>query len=75
MHTWVRVTNLRNQRSVIVRINDKMHPRNKRLIDLSRAAANKLGYTGRGLTKVRIDVLGKKRPAEAEEEGALTKDK
>ena len=75
MHTWVRVTNLRNQRSVIVRINDKMHPHNKRLIDLSRAAANKLGYTGRGLTKVRIDVLGKKRPAEAEEEGALTKDK
>ena len=74
MHTWVRVTNLRNQRSVIVRINDKMHPRNKRLIDLSHAAAKRLGYTGRGLTKVRIDVLGKKRPAEAEEEGALTKD-
>jgi rare lipoprotein A len=73
MHTWVRVTNLRNQRSVIVRINDKMHPRNKRLIDLSRAAASKLGYTGRGLTKVRIDVLGKKRPAEAEEQDALTK--
>ena len=73
MHTWVRVTNLRNQRTVIVRINDKMHPRNKRLIDLSHAAAKKLGYTGRGLTKVRIDVLGKKKPAEAEE-GALTKD-
>jgi len=74
MHTWIRVTNLHNNRTVIVRINDKMHPRNKRLIDLSRAAASKLGYTGRGLTKVRIDVLGKKRPAEAEEEGALTKD-
>jgi rare lipoprotein A len=73
MHTWVRVTNLRNQRSVIVRINDKMHPRNKRLIDLSHAAAKKLGYTGRGLTKVRIDVLGKKKPADAEEEGSLTK--
>ena len=72
MHTWVRVTNLRNQRTVIVRINDKMHPRNKRLIDLSHAAAKKLGYTGRGLTKVRIDVLGKKKPAEAEEE-SLTK--
>ncbi|HMI61881.1 MAG TPA: septal ring lytic transglycosylase RlpA family protein [Puia sp.] len=73
MHTWVRVTNLRNHRTVIVRINDKMHPRNKRLIDLSHAAAKKLGYTGRGLTKVRIDVLGKKKPAEAEEE-SLTKD-
>lgn len=74
MHTWVRVTNLRNQRSVIVRINDKMHPHNKRLIDLSHAAAEKLGYADRGLTRVRIDVLGKKKPAEAEE-GALTTDK
>jgi rare lipoprotein A len=73
MHTWVRVTNLRNERSVIVRINDKMHPKNKRLIDLSHAAAKKLGYAGRGLTKVRIDVLGRKRPAEVEEE-PLTKD-
>ncbi len=66
MHTWVRVTNLRNHRSVVLRINDKMHPRNKRLIDLSRAAAEKLGYAGRGLTKVKIDVLGRKRPTAAE---------
>lgn len=64
MHTWIRVTNLRNNMSVIVRINDKMHPRNRRLIDLSRAAATRLGYAGRGLTRVRIDVLGKKKPAE-----------
>jgi rare lipoprotein A len=65
MHTWVRVTNLRNHRTVILRINDKMHPRNRRLIDLSRAAAAQLGFAGRGLTRVRIDVLGKKRPVEA----------
>ena len=58
MHTWVRVTNLRNQRTVIVRINDKMHPRNRRLIDLSRAAAIQLGFAGRGLTRVRVDVVG-----------------
>ena len=64
MHTWVRVTNLRNKRTVIVRINDKMHPRNRRLIDLSRAAAEVLGFAGRGLTRVRVDVLGKKKPAE-----------
>ena len=68
MRTWIKVTNLRNHRTVILRINDKMHPRNKRLIDLSRAAAQKLGYTGRGLTRVRIDVFGKKRPAEADQE-------
>ena len=66
MHTWIRVTNLRNHRTVIVRINDKMHPRNRRLIDLSRAAAKKLGFAGRGLTRVRIDVLGKKKPTFAE---------
>jgi rare lipoprotein A len=62
MHTWIRVTNLRNKRSVIVQINDKMHPRNRRLIDLSRAAAAQIGFAGRGLTRVRIDVLGKKKP-------------
>ncbi|MBS1662518.1 MAG: septal ring lytic transglycosylase RlpA family protein [Bacteroidetes bacterium] len=79
MHTWIRVTNLRNHKTVIVQINDKMHPRNKRLIDLSKAAAGRLGYMGHGLTKVKIDVLGKKKPEEAiaEEElskGQLTKD-
>jgi len=71
MHTWVRVTNLHNHRMVVVRINDKMHPRNKRLIDLSRAAAIRLGYRGRGLTRVRIDVLGKERPPDAEDEMAV----
>jgi rare lipoprotein A len=70
MHTWVKVTNLRNNRTVIVRINDKMHPRNKRIIDLSHAAAVKLGYAGRGLTRVRIDVIGRKKPPEAEDETA-----
>jgi rare lipoprotein A len=63
MHTWVKVTNLRNHQAVIVQINDKMHPRNWRLIDLSRAAAEKLGFAGRGLTRVRVDVLGKAKPA------------
>lgn len=71
MHTWVKVTNLRNQKIVYVRINDKMHPRNKRIIDLSRAAASVLGFAGRGLTKVRIDVLGKKKPPEAIDEMAI----
>jgi len=71
MHTWVRVTNLHNQRTVVVQINDKMHPHNKRLIDLSRAAAVQLGYTGKGLTRVRIDVLGKKRPPDPEDKSVV----
>jgi rare lipoprotein A len=61
--TWLKVTNLRNGRSVVVRVNDRLHPRNKRLVDLSRAAAAKLGYLGHGLTRVKVEVLGKKPPA------------
>jgi rare lipoprotein A len=74
MHTWVRVTNLRNKRTVIVRINDKMHPLNRRLIDLSRAAAERLGFAGRGLTRVRIDVLGRRKPAVEPVGGSASKD-
>jgi rare lipoprotein A len=57
MNTWIRVTNLRNKRSVIVRVNDRLHYRNKRLVDLSRSAAAKLGYVGRGLARVKVEVL------------------
>jgi len=55
--TRIKVTNLRNKRSVIVKVNDRLHHRNKRLVDLSRAAAAKLGYIGRGITRVRVEVL------------------
>lgn len=63
LNCWVKVTNVSNKRSIILRINDRMHPRNKRLIDLSHAAALKLNYTGRGLTRVRVEYLGKKKPS------------
>jgi peptidoglycan lytic transglycosylase len=58
--TWIRVTNLNNGRSVIVKTNDRLHIRMTRIVDLSRAAAEKLGYIGRGLTKVKVEVLVKK---------------
>lgn len=57
MGTMIKVTNLRNRRSVVVKVNDRLHHRNKRLVDLSRAAAVKLGYIGRGITRVRVEVL------------------
>ena len=57
--TWVKVTNLKNKRSVVVQINDHLHPKNKRLIDLSKSAAQKLGFTSSGITKVKVEVLGK----------------
>ena len=66
VNCWVKVTNLSNKKSVIVHIIDRMHPRNPRLIDLSRLAAGKLGYIGKGLTKVRVEYLGRKKPADAD---------
>lgn len=58
--TWIRVTNLSNNRSVIVKTNDRLHPRMTRIVDLSRAAAEKLGYIRKGLTKVKVEVLERK---------------
>ena len=66
LNVWIKVTNLRNNKSVMVKINDRMHPSNPRLIDMSKAAAAALGYTGHGLTKVKIEYLGKNKPDEAE---------
>ena len=57
--TWIRVTNLSNNRSVIVKTNDRLHARMKRIVDLSRAAALKLGYINKGPTKVKVEVLKK----------------
>jgi rare lipoprotein A len=59
---WIRVTNLRNGRTVIVKTNDRLHPRMKRIIDLTRAAAVKLGFVSAGLTRVKVEVIGKKPP-------------
>lgn len=64
MGTWIRVTNLSNNRWVLVKTNDRLHARMTRIVDLSRAAAEKLGYIGRGLTKVRVEVLGKVDPSQ-----------
>jgi rare lipoprotein A len=53
----VRVTNLANQRAVIVRINDRGPFRKNRIIDLSWAAAKKLKFLNEGIAKVRLEVL------------------
>lgn len=64
LNTWIRVTNLNNRRSIIVRVNDRLHRKNTRLVDLSNVAAKNLGYLGSGLTRVKVEVLGKKKPPE-----------
>ena len=56
-HTWVRITNLLNGKSVIVRINDRMHPdmaKKGRVVDLTKAAAKELGCAFTGLIKVMV---------------------
>jgi rare lipoprotein A len=58
--TWIKVTNLRNNRTIVVKTNDRLHPRMKRIVDLTKAAATKLGFVSSGVTRVKIEVLGKK---------------
>jgi rare lipoprotein A len=59
--TWIKVTNLKNGRSVIVKINDRIHPKMNRIVDLSRSAAEKLGYISKGLTRVKVEIIDKKK--------------
>lgn len=54
----VRVTNLENGRSVIVRLNDRGPFVDDRIIDMSKAAAQALEMTGKGTAKVRVQYVG-----------------
>ena len=56
--TRVKVTNLRNGRSVVVRVNDRGPFIGHRIADLSRAAAQTLGMMRRGVAHARIEILG-----------------
>ena len=55
--TRVRVTNLHNGRSTVVRINDRGPFHGSRVIDLAHGAASELGVTASGLAPVRLEVL------------------
>lgn len=55
--TLVRVKNLENGKEVVVRINDRGPLKRGRIIDLSYAAAKKIGMIQKGLVKVRIEVI------------------
>lgn len=57
--TRVRVTNMRNGRSVIVRINDRGPFIRGRVIDLSKGAAGVIRMIGRGIAPVRVEILGR----------------
>jgi rare lipoprotein A len=56
--TRVRVTNLKNGRSVVVRINDRGPYTSGRIIDLSARAAKEIGLLADGIAKVLVQVVG-----------------
>jgi len=60
--TWVKVTNLNNGNSVIVRINDRMSPRmarKGRVVDLSHTAAKMLDFIDAGIINVKVEEIVK----------------
>lgn len=56
--SYARVTNLANNRSIIVRVNDRGPFSNNRIIDLSKRAADLLDYTRAGTARVQVNYLG-----------------
>jgi peptidoglycan lytic transglycosylase len=57
--SYARVTNLANHRSIIVRVNDRGPYAHNRLIDVSVRTAKLLGFYGNGLTKVKVEYVGR----------------
>jgi len=57
--TKVRVTNLENGKSVVVTVNDRMKPGNPAVIDVTRRAAQELGFAKAGKAKVKLEVESK----------------
>ncbi len=55
--SFVKVTNLKNLKSVVVRVNDRGPVTPGRIIDLSYSAARSLGMSKKGLQKVRVDIV------------------
>lgn len=55
--TWVKVTNVKNRKSVILKINDRIPPTSSPTIDVTRRAAELLGFRKAGVTMVKIEVL------------------
>jgi len=59
MPSYVRVTNLANQKSIVVRVNDRGPYAADRVIDLSVRAAKLLGFHDKGIGRVRVEYVGR----------------
>jgi rare lipoprotein A len=57
MGTIVRVSELKTGKYVDVRVNDRLHRHNPRLVDLSKVAAAQIGFVKKGIIKVSVVVL------------------
>src|SRR2546428_7376609 len=71
-NTWLIVENLNNHRTTEVRVNDRGPFVDKRILDLSYAAARVLGATGQGVIPVRLRVIGGSTLAPTSRERAFT---
>ncbi|MGZ3411352.1 MAG: septal ring lytic transglycosylase RlpA family protein [Xanthobacteraceae bacterium] len=58
MPSYVRVTNLHNHRSIILRVNDRGPYHGNRVVDVSKRAAHLLGFRGNGVARVRVEYVG-----------------
>lgn len=56
-NTWIRVTHLRNGKSVVVRVTDRFRPGGKHLVDLTLRAANEIDMVRYGVACIRMEVL------------------
>ena len=59
MGSSVKVTNLSNKKSVVVKVNDRMNPKSKSVIDLSRKAAEEIDLIHSGHARVTVEPAGK----------------
>lgn len=59
MGSMVKVTNLSNNKSVTVKVNDRMNPKSKSVIDLSRKAAEEIDLIHSGHARVKVESTGK----------------
>lgn len=60
--TWLKITNMLNGKSVLVKVNDRMNVKMKRVVDLSKSAAQAIGMDKRGVAKVSVESFGKEKP-------------
>ncbi|RAI43451.1 septal ring lytic transglycosylase RlpA family protein [Rhodoplanes roseus] len=70
MPSYVRVTNLGNNRSIVLRVNDRGPFHQGRLIDVSNKAADMLGFQSNGTARVRVEYVGRA-PLEGSDDGLL----